>query len=418
MRLWPVRCCTTTLWSCAGFFLLALQANADPLYTVTDLGSNIKVSGLNDLGQVVGSSQLPDLSYYGVLYNSYGPNAGKILDISGIGTTADAINNNGQVLLNSAYPDNANPGLWIYSIADGTKTEVGTTLNGSSAQMHGVAMNNQGQVTGFGAAQSSDPAQTGVVTHTFLSTNGQAIDLGALPGGTFSLPSAINNQGQVVGSSSLDNLSGFNSFHAFLSSNGKMIDLGTLGGQGSSAMAINDSGQIVGASSLTSNIYGLVHAFLYQTGVMHDLGTLGGTSSWAYGINNAGQIVGTSDTTQTSAGAGSTQVQHGFLYENGKMLDLNQAIPAGSGWTINSALAINTIGQILGTGTGPDGSSHEFLLTPSELPAPGTANFTLTAVPEPSTFAFIAITVTALGVRRALRRADTDAQIPTICKRS
>ena len=72
-----------------------------------------------------------------------------------------------------------------------------------------------------------------------------------------------------------------------------MTDLGTLGGTFSFAVAINDLGQVVGSSTTTT---GEIHAFRWQAGVMTDLGTLGGTSSEAHAINGRGRIVGHSET--------------------------------------------------------------------------------------------------------------------------
>ena len=68
-----------------------------------------------------------------------------------------------------------------------------------------------------------------------------------------------------------------------------MRDLGTLGGWSSAAVAINDRGQIVGTSvTKTKNGDGdpVSHAFLWQNGKMRDLGTLGGWSSAAVAIND------------------------------------------------------------------------------------------------------------------------------------
>ena len=75
-----------------------------------------------------------------------------------------------------------------------------------------------------------------------------------------------------------------------------MTDLGTLPGDAfSQAAAINDHGQIVG-TSFAANFH--QHAFLFDNGVMIGLPTLpGGTFSEALGINNQGKIVGRSDAT-------------------------------------------------------------------------------------------------------------------------
>jgi probable HAF family extracellular repeat protein len=125
----------------------------------------------------------------------------------------------------------------------------------------------------------------------------------------------------------------------------KVEDLGTLGGSRSWASAINDSGQVVGYSYLAGDQN--YHAFLYKDGKMTDLRTLGGTSSVAEGINKSGQVVGWSDN--------SSGERHAFLYNstNG-MKDLNDLIPADSGWTIEEATAINSNGQIAANGW-PDG---------------------------------------------------------------
>jgi len=65
------------------------------------------------------------------------------------------------------------------------------------------------------------------------------------------------------------------------------IDLGTLGGTWSHAAAVNNRGQVVGSSALAGSTES--RAFLWEDGVMHDLG---GRFSAASGINDRGQIVG------------------------------------------------------------------------------------------------------------------------------
>jgi probable HAF family extracellular repeat protein len=49
--------------------------------------------------------------------------------------------------------------------------------------------------------------------------------------------------------------------------------------------------------------------------------------------------------------------------ETAGMQDLNNLIPANSGWTLEFAFAINDSGQITGRGS-INGQDHAFLLTP------------------------------------------------------
>jgi len=101
---------------------------------------------------------------------------------------------------------------------------------------------------------------------------------------------AINDSGQVVGSSVLPNGEG----RAFLWDAGSMRDLGTLGGDWSAPSAVSATGQVVGQSTVIRGAPDR-HAFLWENGVMRDLGTLGGSASGPGGtgsINDAGETVG------------------------------------------------------------------------------------------------------------------------------
>lgn len=52
-----------------------------------------------------------------------------------------------------------------------------------------------------------------------------------------------------------------------------------------------------------------------------------------------------------------------FLWERGKMTDLNTLIPRGSGWKLTEAIDINDRGQIVGMGQFR-GVEQAFLITP------------------------------------------------------
>jgi probable HAF family extracellular repeat protein len=88
------------------------------------------------------------------------------------------------------------------------------------------------------------------------------------------------------------------------------------------------------------------------------LGDLGGRSSRALDINDDRQVVGWA----RNAG-GSTRA---FLWEKGRMSDLNVLSGAGSKLTLESANAINNRGHIVGSlrTSGRVSENHAFLLTP------------------------------------------------------
>jgi len=151
-----------------------------------------------------------------------------------------------------------------------------------------TGLNDAGQVVGYKVGASG--------WHAFLDSGGKLTDLGSLPGEHSSAATAINNAGQVVGWSYVNPAAPHQPIptHAFLYSGGKMTDLGTLGGLDSYARAINDAGQVVGTSGLSK---GGQHAFLFTNGKMVDLNSLiSPESRWqlinAWAINNRGQILG------------------------------------------------------------------------------------------------------------------------------
>jgi probable HAF family extracellular repeat protein len=160
---------------------------------------------------------------------------------------------------------------------------------------------------------------------------------------------AINDNGQIVGiSGTCDNAVGaFSAMHALLWENGSVVNLGNLGGQvWNTPMAINHRGDvIVGFSDLPGDVVGGVlspnfHAFIWTkaSGKMTDIGVLPGDSlSEALDVNDQGQVVGVS-----------LPSFHAFLYEDGKMFDLNSLSPKGSPLLLIAANGINENGEITG----------------------------------------------------------------------
>jgi probable HAF family extracellular repeat protein len=177
---------------------------------------------------------------------------------------------------------------------------------------------------------------------------GQIQQLPNYPGDPDGAATAINDNGQVVGISGLCDVAvgAFSAEHALLWQNGKVTDLGNLGGKGwNTPMAINSRGDVVGFSDLADDVTNGVlnanfHAFLWTkaAGKMIDIGVLPGDSlSEALDINDQEEIVGVSFPST-----------HAFIYENGRMTDLNDLIPSGSPLLLLAANGINNRGEITG----------------------------------------------------------------------
>ena len=313
-------------------------------FALTDLGAigggETGATGLNDRGQVVGCVQNTHNSLFGAAFVWDGQRASDLGALPGDSyCRANGINNAGQVIASSYSAfDHNRAFVW----RDGRKAELSGL--GSFPHTKALSLNDSGQVVGYAQSGEHDARGELVARAALWTRGGPPSDLGTL-GGDYSAAYGINGRGQIVGKA---DTAYFGSTHAFLWQSGRMTDLGTLGGANSLALRVNNAGQVVGYSETGS----AVHAFLWQNGRMTDLDTLpGAASSQAHAVNDRGQIVGKSDGTAT-------------LWQDGKLADLNRLVPAASGWTLQDATAINAIGQIVGSGTAPDGHTHAFLLTP------------------------------------------------------
>lgn len=349
---------------------VALQAHADPRYSVTVVGTADSAGyGINASGQVVGWLTTLGGDQHAFLYNNVAT-----LDLGTLGGTtsvAYGINDAGQIV-GGAYDlaGNQRP----FSYAGGTMSDLGT-FGGTSG--YATAINNGGQIVGTAATPSDG-------TRAFLYAGGTLQNLGTLPssGEFYSYANAINDNGKIAGGSSAGEYTPPEPpYHAFVRCcDGTLTDLGTFGGQYSEAFGINDLGEVVGVAATAELHYD--NAFLYSHGTLIDLGTLGGGYAEAFDINNHSQVVGTS---------GGFALDGGFLYEGSGLINLNTLIDPASGWFISDARAINDAGQIAGTAC-LAGVCYAVRL---DLVSP---------VPEPASTAMLATGLVLLGMGARRRR--------------
>lgn len=369
--------CWKMLAVAAGLAITAVQVHSQTtnlVYAFTDLGSlgegEAEAYGINNLGQIVGQSEVP-------------------------GTPPQ-------------------PHAFLYS--GGVMTDLGTLGGGEIPNSSALAINNEGQIVGYSTVSNGEPG----TVHAFLYQNGIMSDLGAL-GTNSSKAYAINDLGQIVGESDISPLPPEEpSMRAFLYSNGVMTNLGAPSGRGSEAFGINNSSWIVGdyVTNLTlpdTNSFGTNtawldiggsisnlsetsglgtlractayainnsgqvtgyavngaaterRAYLYSGGMMTDLGTLDAihTNTQGLAINNLGQVVGTATTNTVDNGEyGMTNSGRAFIWNGASMIDLNTVTTPPSGWTLQAATGINDYGQIVGYAWSFPDIEHAFLLTP------------------------------------------------------
>ncbi|MGC1781941.1 MAG: hypothetical protein WA708_05440 [Acidobacteriaceae bacterium] len=262
----------------------------------------------------------------------------------------------------------------IYKLPDG---QYSAPTGGS----YGFAINASGDVAGYSYAASGD-------SHAALFREGNVIDLGPGSAGGINgydqvASGPINDSGQTVNGTKLPNdftsyseppygpgnainasgqISGRTGLQAAVYSDGSVYTL--IPPTDNFAQGINDTAQQAGSYDEYGD--GEYEAFLYTRtsdisfgGIFTPIGRLPGDEfAYGIGINAAGQVVGPSFNPITG-------VFHAFLYTTSQgMVNVNSLLPAGSGWTLTDAEAINDKGQITGAGTNPQGYQHAYLLSP------------------------------------------------------
>lgn len=209
-------------------------------------------------------------------------------------------------------------------------------------------------------------SSNGAASRPFVWWRGEMRDLGTVAGSEDTPGRAwgLNDRGDVVGFSRTP--SGTSQATLWAGPNrgrtGAAVSLGSLG-EGNSfseALAVNNRRLVVGRSFGHGSAE---CAFLWDTrSGMIDLGALGLRNSRATDVNERGQVVGYASDVAGFPTFGSAAE---FLWEDGVLLDLNDLVPADSGWDLLAAEAVSNNGLVTGYGR-VEGEIHAFLLVPAD----------------------------------------------------
>jgi probable HAF family extracellular repeat protein len=369
--------------------IVQAQDNKQPRYYVFNLGAplggNAEPVGINNLGWISGGDNLSgnaavnaelwigtslDLGTLGGPNSTVAwPNHSTHGEIVGIAETAEK-NPLGEAWSCSAFffgPDGyiCNGFAW----RDGVMNALPPFHGGYNSYAAGV--NNRGQIVGWAENGVIDPTcNNQPPVSQFLQFEAaiwgpeltEMTQLPPYPGDPDSAATAINDRGQIIGISGLcaNAVGGASAVHALLWENGQTINLGNLGANvWNTPVSLNNHGEVVGFANNTANNS---QAFLWtkESGKMRALPFIGNdNSSVAYDINEKGQIVG------ISSGGTEPFAARAFLYENGKMMDLNGLVQGQSSLYLFLAQGINDKGEIVGTAIDPSGAQVGFLAVPA-----------------------------------------------------
>jgi probable HAF family extracellular repeat protein len=370
----------------------AAQAqNATARYVIRDLGAlpggGFSQPGtLNDAGVVAGLSVASDGFQHAVLWVG-----DQIVDLNhsgdhGLNAGAFGINALGRVSLQtetSAYDPNGEDfcAYGTHRVCAAAVWQWGRfislpTLGGNNSTVGNV--NSLGQIPGVAETAFSDPSCASKLPSQKLRY--QAVIWGPdlrsvkrLPLlGTDAVSVALwmNDKGQAVGASGACSNTqpppiAYGSHAILWEADGTPVDLGNLGSTaGNVGLSINNRGEVVGASQLRDDstpFNGTVGFFWTRQHGMKNLGTLpGDVASGAVAINDAGEIVGISIDP-----AGNLRAVY---WHNGKPVDLNTQVAAGSNLYLLWASDINNRGEITGWGVDTStGEIHTYLAVPNRM---------------------------------------------------
>ena len=334
---------------CVFFACMAVSAEPAPRYEFSELGIGYP-SAINNVGDAVGWGERADVVRKGVPTRF--PFLGAGADINASGDIAVVITHETMRLPYAA--------VWRNGVLFPLPVENWIAYP-SAINDAGVVVG----ITGLPVVWGGEPGDESPAPQRWLavlwSKDCSYRILGALGEEYSSQALDMNNRGQVVGTSwpTIPPSEGPRTSRPVLFENGHVIDLGLPPGTDAltgEAVAINDRGQIV-VNCLTVDYS--IRVYIYSHGEFKDIGRLP-TQYYVSGtdINNSGDVVGSAQVRSDEYG-----IEHGFLYTNGQLYDLNDIADLPPGCILWTADGINDRGEIIGFALG-NFNYQGFRLTP------------------------------------------------------
>lgn len=299
------------------------------------------VRSANDNGDIVGTFKRGRQAPGGATWNENEGQRNVDTHIKSDYSTSLGINNNKQIVGSV----NTETGMRAFrSLQNGSSMYLDQLPDDTSSAA--IAINSSDRVVGWSSGSSGIKAVT-------WNEFGKVQSLSSLPGSNSCRALVINDDGDIAGA--CDFSAGTRAVLWKRSSGEDAIDLGHLPGDTwSIPTGMNNKGDIVGNSGNEERH----NAVLWPKNgkAIKNLGVLSGrVSSRALGINNDGDVVGYSE--------GGHSRDHAFIWTNKTgMIDLNELIPTGSGFVLVQAVAISSQGNISAVGydesMNPDGHLH------------------------------------------------------------